>query len=338
MTLSVGPWPTDTRLEPYSEATGFSRWSFTETRTACEAVYAGSIPTLASTNFSRSRSSCIYLSQSSDSSRHVGADRIQSRPWLDTEVDCSLAERGYRLHSLVYGFPGLCDVPVLSEIQQNPPCRWREAVLECESMVAAATGIGHEIECRRKTIAGVCSQHPEVLQMVIDISDGCIEYHVAKERGNILCRGHGVFAQQQGDVRIACHVETRTLTTQGAHAHHMQPPAVRRDVEAPDEQHAPSTHPLQLPVRYDQSGKPRESETGRLEADDVVVAVASAARELGDPLAMPVMDKRFGPCSAGTAAALEQFAEHGICRKDSGFELGGRSEQRSERSRVEGAR
>ena len=27
--LSVGRWPTVARLEPYSEATGFSRWSFT---------------------------------------------------------------------------------------------------------------------------------------------------------------------------------------------------------------------------------------------------------------------------------------------------------------------
>ena len=29
MNLSVGRWPMDTRLEPYSEATGFSRWSVT---------------------------------------------------------------------------------------------------------------------------------------------------------------------------------------------------------------------------------------------------------------------------------------------------------------------
>ena len=81
-------------------------------------------------------------------------------------------------------------------------------------------------------------------QVIIHIPDRGVEDHVSIQRCQVVGGGGRMFAQHLGEIRVAVHIDAGTLFAQRAQTHHVIPTALSTDVEALDQQNAPSADGL----------------------------------------------------------------------------------------------
>jgi hypothetical protein len=144
-----------------------------------------SATTLRFSRIRRARSCIFSLSES----KSHGVERRRARSRYENPDTQLLRSGGKFLHRsdyLIQDVVCVCDAPSLCDRAQLLTGQAHDPVVKGECMLCAPGDVRHQVKRRRQPITGRCGQHPEVLQMIVDVSDRRVECHVSKQVHSLL--------------------------------------------------------------------------------------------------------------------------------------------------------